>query len=321
MDTKPKVTPKDFFMWAGAMAALYVSIGSFVALMFEYIDRLAGDAAVLGYDPYSGGIQFAIASLVVIFPVYIALTRMLNQDIRRNPEKKELWVRRWLVFLAVFVAGIAMLIDLIVLINTFLGGEELTAAFLLKVLTVLLVAGGVFYYYLSDIQGKWDENEKMSKMIGAVVAVLVLISIVSGFFIMGSPYTQRKLGYDNTRISDLQNIQYQITDYYRNKQALPESLSDLQDPLQGNYIPNDPETNEPYEYNSLGDLTFELCATFGLPLPQVDPASVSAVDWRARELEQYAQNWPHDAGRTCFERTVDPDKYPPLSEVKPLPVR
>jgi hypothetical protein len=319
MENKQKVTPKDFFMWAGAMAALYVSIGSFVALLFEYIDRLAGDAAVLGYDPYSGGIQFAIASLVVIFPVYIALTRMLNQDIRRNPEKKELWVRRWLVFLAVFVAGIAMLVDLIVLINTFLGGEELTAAFLLKVLTVLLVAGGVFYYYLSDIQGKWDEQEGRSKMIGAGVAAVVLIAVVSGFFIMGSPYTQRQFNYDSTRIADLQNIQYQITDYFRTKQALPESLAELRDPLLGSYIPNDPETGEPYEYNALGGLTFELCATFSLPLPQVDLEKVSQDDWRVREILQNTENWAHDAGRTCFERTVDPDKYPAYKE--PIPVR
>ncbi len=304
----PKVTPKDFFMWAGAMAALYVSVVTFATLLFEYIDRLVGDAAIIGYDPYSGGLRFAIASLIVVFPVYLLLTRMLNQDIRKNPEKRELWVRRWLIFLTVFVSGGALIIDLIVLINTFLGGEELTTSFLLKVLTVLLLASGVFLYYISDIKGKWEQNERASRLIGLVVAVVVLISVVSGFFIMGSPHTQKLIRYDKERINNLQNIQWQITDYYRSKQALPESLKDLKDPLNDAYIENDPETNIPYEYEKTSDLTFNICATFSLPSPEV-PQNVRVDDWRKRELLKDAEQWGHKAEHTCFERTIDPDKY------------
>jgi hypothetical protein len=320
MSEIPNVTPKDFFMWLGAMVALYFSVGSFIALTFEYIERLVGDAAIIGYDPYSGGIQFAIASLIVIFPVYITLTRMLNQDIRTNPLKKELWVRRWLVFLAVFVAGIAMLVDLIVLISTFLSGEEITAAFLLKVVTVLVVAAGVFYYYLSDIKGKWENREALSKTIAGSVSLLVLISVIAGFFIMGSPQTQRLLRYDQQRIYDLQSIQSQVTNYYQTTEALPESLEKLQDPLVGARIQADPETGDDYEYTKTGDLTFELCATFSLPLPEFDTDTADLSDWRVRELQQTALDWPHGAGRTCFDREIDPDRIVPFNK-GPVPIR
>ncbi|MAZ67708.1 hypothetical protein CL652_02990 [bacterium] len=319
MSEKLKVTPKDFFMWLGAMVALYFSVGSFIALTFEYIERLVGDTAIIGYDPYSGGIQFAIASLIVIFPVYIALTRMLNQDIRKDPLKKELWVRRWLVFLAVFVAGIAILADLIVLINTFLSGEEITAAFLLKVITVLVVAAGVFYYYISDIKGKWENRESLSKTIAAAVSLVVLVSIMAGFFIMGSPYTQRLLRYDQQRINDLQGIQYQVTNYYQTTERLPESLDELKNPLVGAQIQVDPETGDDYEYTKTGNLAFELCATFSLPLPAFDIDKADLSDWRVRDLQQTTQDWPHGEGRTCFEREVDPERIVPFKE--PVPIR
>ncbi len=315
----PKVTPKDFFLWAGAMATLYVSVVTFATLLFEYIEKLVGDGAIIGYDPYSGALRFAIASLIVVFPVYLLLTRLLNQEIRKNPEKKELWVRRWLIFLTVFLSGGALIIDLVVLINTFLSGEEMTASFLLKVLAVLLLASGVFYYYLSDIKGKWEQNERASRFIGLVVATIVLISIISGFFIMGSPHTQRLIRYDSDRIDNLQNIQWQITDYYRSKQALPESLDDLKDPLDDIYIENDPETNKPYEYEKTGDLTFNICATFSLPSPKMSD-DVRTDDWRKRELVKELEQWGHGAERTCFERTIDPDKYTP-ENLKPVFIR
>lgn len=306
-----KVTPKDFFLWAGAMIALYFSIGSFIALSFEYINRLVGDPTTLGYDPYSSGIRFAIASLVVLFPVFIVLTRMLHQDIRRTPEKRELWVRRWLVFLTIFGSAVAMIIDLIVLINTFLGGEELTAAFLLKVLTIFVVFGGVFYYYIHDIRGTWERNEKRSKTIGSVVSALLIASIIGGFFIMGSPYTQRMLRYDNDRVSDLQNLQSSITEYYRTTSHLPESLETLKDPLVDTYVPVDPQSEAEYEYLQTDTLTFELCATFARATSQDQISTAKVRDpWQ----QQTASDWSHDAGHMCFTRTIDPERITPYKK-------
>ena len=40
---KPKVTPKDFFLWAGAMIALYASVVAFIALIFSYLDFVYPD--------------------------------------------------------------------------------------------------------------------------------------------------------------------------------------------------------------------------------------------------------------------------------------
>lgn len=315
-----KTSPKDFFLTGATVAALYASLVSLITLAFEYIDRLVGNPFEYGYyDPYSGGIRVALSTLIVIFPLFIYFTRVLNQDIRTNPEKKDLWVRKWLLMLTVFLAGLTIVIDLIVLLNTFLGGEELTIAFLLKVFTVLVVAGGVLWYYLKDIKGHWEANERTSVRIGQGVVLAVVALVIAGFFIMGSPAEQRKLRYDNERINALQSIQYMITDYYRNKQMLPESLDVLEDPLMGNHVPVDPETGESYTYNKTEALRFELCATFAKESLKDASAKAQASTYVQPELDT---NWQHDAGEVCFERTIDPDNYQPYGkEVPPTVVR
>jgi len=319
MEKTAKTTPRDFFLWLASVAALYVSVVSLVALWFEYIDRLFGNDPFAYIDPLGTGVRIAVASLIIIFPLYIWFTRMLHQDMRENPEKKNLWVRRWLLVLTLFVGGIVLVVDLIVLINTFLGGEVLTAAFLLKVLTVLVVVGGAFVYYVHEIKGTWEKKEGQSKMIAGVVSLVVLASVVSAFFIVGSPQTLRALRYDQQKVSDLQNIQWQVTEYWRQKEALPANLEELKDPLVGAVVPTDPQFNEGdayvYEYRviSQSNNTFELCAVF-------NRGSIENEIGVARPLYsgQAEEYWTHGIGRTCFERTVDPEKFPPLKEI---PVR
>jgi membrane protein YqaA with SNARE-associated domain len=48
--------------------------------------------------------------------------------------------------------------DVITLIYNFLGGE-LSARFVLKILTVAVIAGGVVAYYLADIRGEDREPQ------------------------------------------------------------------------------------------------------------------------------------------------------------------
>lgn len=301
---KPKTSPKDFFVWLGAMVALYVSVGSFIALLFRYIDVLFPDVVYGGYDPYSGGIRFAIASLIVVFPLYFYLTQMIQRDLRADPEKRELGIRKWLIYITLFVAGVALAIDLVTVLYTFLGGE-LTNRFLLKALSIFAVIGGVFWYYFKDLKGFWIDHEKESRMAGYGIGGLIVVSVVAGFFIIGSPQTQRDIRIDNDRVSDLQSIQSQIVySYWQSKGALPSSLDDLNDPVVGFVAPTDPETGAAYGYRVVNNTTFELCATF-------TEASVGGQTvTKPISADPYGQNWTHEAGEQCFERAIDPDLYP-----------
>lgn len=73
-----KLTPKDFFLNAAVMVTFYVSAFSFISLLFQLIDTLF-PKDVGGYvDPYSSGISFALASLIIIFPLYLFFTRIFS---------------------------------------------------------------------------------------------------------------------------------------------------------------------------------------------------------------------------------------------------
>ncbi|RJR14461.1 hypothetical protein C4585_00185, partial [Candidatus Parcubacteria bacterium] len=299
---KPKVTPKDFFLWAGAMIALYGSVISFMTLLFQYINHAYPDPLNYYYsDPYSGSMRFAMASLIVLVPVAIVLMRIIRKGIALEPIKNELWVRRWALVLTVFIAGATVIGDLIALVNGFLGGE-LTMRFLLKVLVVFGVAGGVFLHFLADLRGYWNTNQGKAKQVGIAAGVLVVIAIVSGFFIMGTPGEVRLIRFDTQKVSDLQSIQWEIVNFWQQKQALPADLQELSDPLRGYTIPKDPQTGEEYRYERTSNSSFKLCATFNAESRGGAEASRAMYYYEGIDSE----NWQHGVGEVCFDRTIDP---------------
>ena len=132
---------------------------------------------------------------------------------------------------------------------------------------------------------------------------------------------------DERRVSDFQTIPLQIINYWQRKESLPVSLNDLADPISGFIVPKDSQTGQVYEYNVLGGLKFELCAVFsttsldeGVQRQAQQPKAVPiAIDGRSSYISDV---WWHDVGRVCFERTIDPDLYPPLNnkDIKPQPL-
>src|SRR3989344_4888912 len=147
---KPKTGPKDFFLYLSAMAALYVSVGSLIRLLFGIIDFTNPDRLDYYGTFYTGGIRFAIASLIIIFPVYLIVSYVLRTSVVREPARSELWVRKWFIYITLFVAAGIVIGNLVAVVNTFLGGE-LTARFALKVLSMVVIAAAVFGYYYYDL--------------------------------------------------------------------------------------------------------------------------------------------------------------------------
>lgn len=305
-----KVTPKDFFLWIGAMIALYISVFSLLTLFFEYIDHAIPDKLNYYVDPYSGAIRFAIASLVVLFPVFLMLMRLIRKDIAANPSKADLWIRRWALYLTIFVAGATIVIDLIALVNTYLGGD-ISTRFGLKVLMVFLVAGAGFLHFLADLRGYWIQYPGRARVIGWGAGAVTLATIVAGFFIIGSPSQVRLARFDDQKVNDLMSMQWQVVSYWQAKQKLPDTVTDLNDPLTNYSVPKDPQTGIPYRYEKTGSTSFTLCAVFNRESMQSDTSP-------ARQVPPYGEHgmesWQHAAGEQCFTRTIDPARYPPTPQ-------
>jgi hypothetical protein len=305
MDTA-KTTPKDFFLWAGAMVTLYASVVAFIGLIFDYLNYVFPDTALSSYynNPYSGGIAYEMAALIVLAPAFLILMRIIRKNIASDASRGEVWVRRWALFLTLFFAGATIVIDLIVLLTTFLIGEELTLRFLLKILVVLFVAAAGFMHFITDIRGYWAKFPERARYVNWATAVLIVLTVVAGFFIVGTPNQARQMRIDQERVGNLSSIQSEIVQYFKLKQKLPATLTDLNDPLSYVTVPLDPTTNIAYEYRLVDAKTFELCATFSLPSTLQSEATrvkINAMD----------ENWQHGAGRTCFTRgPIDPALYP-----------
>ena len=311
---KPKATPKDFFLWAGAMISLYVSVFSFIALVFDYINYAFPDPLTDYFpsDPYSGGVSYEMASLIVLFPIFLILMRVIHSGIASDPSRKDVWVRRWALFLTLFLAGATLAVDLITLIMYFLNGE-ISERFVIKVLLVFLVAGAGFLHFIADLRGYWDENSAKSRMIAWGSVLLVILTIGSGFIIIGTPAQARLYRFDEQKVSDLQTISGEVITYWQEKNVLPTSLDQLSDPTAGVTVPVDPQSGDEYQYTVVNKLAFKVCANFNAETAPyaITPEEVTAPVVMGASHDA-SDSWYHEAGDQCFTRNIDPTRYPSI---------
>lgn len=303
-----KSGPKDFFMHLLVFAVLYASIVSFLTLIFQYVNYLFPDPLEFFSTQIFNQIRVATSALVIIFPVFLLISWMIEKDFVKNPRKREMRFRKWLVYFTLFVAAVTIIVDLIILVNNFYSGDLKTQV-LFKILAVLGVAAWVFSYYFWDLKRKAGDKSKKPKRVAYLVSVVVLSIIIAGFFIVGSPAEQRQKRFDEKRINDLQLLQNEIINYWIQKEKLPDNLSVLEDSISGFMVLKDPdpESNNSYEYNVIDELEFELCAVFNTENKQA--GAPSRIVPKGFFDDTFQQNWSHEEGRTCFERTIDPDLY------------
>jgi len=292
-------TPKNVALQVGALIALFASITSFLILIFGVINIIFPDAAA-GYYEYASsqsGIRYAIAMLVVFFPAFIFLTRIVNVA-RRSESVFYHSLTRWLMYFALLVGSLILLGDLVAVILTFLNGE-ITVRFVLKAGSILVVIGSALYYYWHDTKGYWKNKEKQSVMIGAIAGVIVIAGIVYGYMNIDSPAIVREAKIDQQQLTDLQDMQWRIESNYHQAETLPKTVAEL---YTDTPVPVAPESRDAYQYKVTGDTTYELCATFADITPQSERMMSKPYFEPGYDSNNY--NWEHGAGEKCFERTV-----------------
>ncbi len=284
-------------------------------LWFQIVNRGFPDplAAMSGDGEWgtTRAIHHSIASLVIAFPLYFAAMRLWFRKFREDPGRTESLLSRWLTYLVLLVAAVTIVGDLITVLFKLLQGE-VTARFLLKALTVLVIAGLIFGFYTLErrkIQYRKDIPRTLFQTFGWGVAGLVVLGIAIGFLSAGSPETARKRAFDMERAQHLAALSGCIQRYAENLGLLPSSLDVLRKSATYTHCANsmqDPETSAYYAYRivtpsriqgpaRVGE--FELCATFALASSAHDgqegfPGGPSAI-WNE-----------HGAGLSCDTVTV-----------------
>jgi len=154
---RAQLSAREAFLYLVLFTTLYLSCYHLGSLLFDLINRAYPDAADEHYRGWAAeSMRWSIAYLVIAFPVFLFMASYVGRDVARHPAKRLSPVRRWLTYLTLFVAAAALIGDLTTLVYSVLAGE-LTIRVILKVIVVLVIAGAVFGYYLSDLRKEEGE--------------------------------------------------------------------------------------------------------------------------------------------------------------------
>lgn len=292
---------RDGFLYLLAFLTLAIWSSALGSMLFQFIDHWFPDPVAVTWHNLRLSVTWQMASVAVAFPIFAMIMRMTLSEATQSPERLESGVRRWLTYIALFLTASGVLCDLIVFLNSFLQGG-LTTRFVLKVLTILVICGATFVYYLSSL--RWGRNsefcvaKKQSLVFGLSSLVVIAVAFCTGLSLAGTPSIQRHLEADKRRIDDLQQLASSVYSWRRQSMSRAQSKGMpllLTDAVGGdNSRTLDPETKRPYRYVPVGGTRYQLCAAFAGSNGDEIPTPLF---------------WRHEARQTCF--TFDAQRLPP----------
>jgi hypothetical protein len=294
-------TAKHFVLQLGSLISLYLSLSFLLVLLFGFINTLFPDAisSVWEVERSADSIRIGFAMVLVFFPTYIVLTRLVNKNRRKSTDHSYLGLTKWAIYLSLLVSGLVLLGDLVAVIMSFLEGE-LTSRFLFKAASVLIVIGSAFTYYILDAKNYWVKREQQSLWYGGVASLVILGLLIAALMQIPNPTEVREMKTDSRMVEALQNIQWRVEDYYQVNEELPVDLPTLFGELG---VPKAPENKPAYTYEITGEGTYQLCATFTHSSTGIEDQYLSdRVSVAPGFPGNY--NWDHKAGEWCFERVV-----------------
>lgn len=155
---RASLSAREAFLYLVLFATLYFAAWNLGSLLFDLINHVWPDPAVQRYEVLRLGseIRWSTAALIIAFPVFVFMSRLITREVAKHPIKRLSPVRRWLTYLTLFIAAAVLIGDMTTLVYNLLGGE-LSTRFLLKVLVAAVIAGSVFGYYLYDLRREEGE--------------------------------------------------------------------------------------------------------------------------------------------------------------------
>ena len=289
---------RDAFYHLLTFGGLYTVVISFLVLAYAYINRWLPDVALEPYATEEGfrtSIRWSLSAIIVAYPLFLWISRILLREIALHPEKASSGVRRWLTYLTLFIAASVLTGDVIALIFSLLNGE-ITLRFFLKALVVFLVTGSAFTYYFRSLRVDPRGLTLLSRSYGSIASAAVLESFVYGLVLAGSPGTERLRKIDAQRVNDVRTIAEAVLDAVHGSdrwskpvssgpiKPLPKTLEEVAALSVRQRVPLTDGTGEPYIYSVADRTHFSVCTVFAF-----------------ENREQYAPFWDHSSGKHCYK--------------------
>lgn len=342
IDIKTKAL--DVFVYLGIAISLIVTVTNSIQVLFLAIERRFVDVlSATNYyvDASQSDARFAIASLVVMFPIYIGLSWYTSRMITKALYKQDLPIRKILIYCTLFVTVLTLIGTLVSVIYTYLGGE-LSVRFAYKAGTVFIIALSLFSYYYYTLRRDYSKKTLVPMFMAGIASFVVILSVAWSISVIGTPATMRAKKIDSIRLSDISRIQQEILNRFNMTDKIPADLSELNNAFQGYAVPSDPVTKVAYGYKVVQQpvlkmnyttnkkelatpAIFELCATFEIERAvneRGQDISVSSAptkfgmggDSMYSAMNYYYEGdqssfWNHGVEETCFKRIISADMY------------
>ena len=298
--------PREAFLHLLALFLLYMAAFSTGAILFLTIDVFIKDPANRNLFNIGGFARFNAAALIASLPVLALVRRAIMRDVIRNPGTRIAPVVRTLAYITLLVTSLIMVCDMVSVLAGFLNGD-LTLSFILKSGVVLLLAGGIFLWYISGLAFEEKMGESQQEATSTQESqwrprlawagfLTASVSLGLALWIAGNPVDQRLVRLDKQRVSDLRSLQGAISRFHKKEKRLPKSLSELKS-SPDSYIERttDAITKTPYIYKQIDKTSYRLGAVFDLPTPGDDESGVRG------NKDGFYQ---HDAGLQTFDLNV-----------------
>lgn len=125
-------------------------------------------------------------------------------------------------------------------------------------------------------------------------AVAIAAAVTAAIVVMGGPGSQREAKLDQRRTQELDRINDEVRDYWKQQARLPADLPSLANQPGVALSTVDPVTAAPYRYLAGEAGRFRLCASFATDTGREDAERRATNEWHPR-------SWRHPAGEHCFE--------------------
>ena len=300
---RPYLSARETFFYLVLFVTLYATAVNVGVVLFQLINREFPDVRTAfgaRSDFSAPAVRSAVAAIVIAFPVFLFMARVIGRAIARDPEKRASKIRKWLTYITLFVSACVLIGDLTFLVTQVLSGE-LVMRVGLKVLVVFLIAGTVFAHYLGDLRREEDRAQlgpAPTSWLARLAGAATVATLIAGLFLVGSPGHERSRRLDAQRSNDLRLLVSEVESYYTTHRKLPPTLAELRfQPSSRLGEGTDPATGQPYDYRIVDSTTYEVGARF---------EGVDSLGEGIYDGERAPRFWRHGAGPQTYRLTIPP---------------
>lgn len=143
---------QDICVYFLSFVTLSLSACALGSILYTCVDNWIPDTLNQNsYHYWNQTLNWAVAQLVVSFPILAGLSLWTQKNLHKHPEKRDSMVRKLMIYFILTIAAIVGLGDFITVVTYFLNGG-MDTQFCAKAAIVLGITGAIFYYYLREMR-------------------------------------------------------------------------------------------------------------------------------------------------------------------------